>query len=49
MKSFERTVRKLYDTEGNWIGMEIIELMTKEEAERRYPLYVLTDLPVSQT
>ena len=46
--AFERTVKKIYDADGNWIGMQITERMTKEEAEKRYPLYVIADLPVSQ-
>ena len=33
----EKKAFKLFDAEDNWVGIEIREKMTREEAEKRYP------------
>lgn len=46
MTDYERKEQKIYDAEGEWIGVEITEIMTKEEAARRYPHIVFVDIPL---
>lgn len=43
-KAYERTERKLYDADGEWVGIEIVETMPRTEAKRLYPhLFILPD------
>lgn len=30
-------MRQLYNANGEWIGVEVTEVISREEAERRYP------------
>jgi len=37
MENEETKLRKLYDLDDNWIGVEVVERITKAQAEYRYP------------
>lgn len=35
--AIKRSIAKLYDQAGEWIGVEIVEIMSQKELEKRYP------------